>query len=66
MFDAVRYNIINYQWFCAYSYKINVIEMVSVIEFTRISHHAVMQSLLSIIRVYRQTEPPRRLDFRVH
>ena len=36
VFDAERYNIINYQWFCAYSYRINLIEMVSVIEFTRI------------------------------
>ena len=36
VFDAKRYNIINYQWFCAYTYRINLIQMVSVIEFTRI------------------------------
>ena len=50
--DAERYNIINYQWFCAYSYRINLIEMVSVIEFTRIYHHAVMQTLLNVVKIY--------------
>ena len=52
VFDAERYNIINYQWFCAYSYRINLIEMVSVIEFTRIYHHAVMQTLLNVVKIY--------------
>ena len=52
MFDAERYNIINYQWFCAYSYGVNLIEMVSVIEFTRIYHHAVMQTLLNFVKIY--------------
>ena len=47
MFDAERCNIMNNQWFCAYSYKINLIEMISVIEFTRIYHPAVMQTLLN-------------------
>ena len=47
VFDAERYNIMNNQWFCAYSYRINLIEMVSVIEYTRIYHHAVMQTLLN-------------------
>ena len=50
--NAERYNIINYQWFCAYSYRINLIEMVSVIEFTRIYHHAVMQTLLNVVKIY--------------
>ena len=50
--DAERYNIINYQWFCAYSYRINLIEMVLVIEFTRIYHHAVMQTLLNVVKIY--------------
>ena len=52
VFDAARYNIINYQWFCACSYRINRIEMVSVIEFTRIYHHAVMQTLLNFVKIY--------------
>ena len=46
VFDAERYIMINYQWFCACSYRINLIEMVSVIEFTRIYHHAAMHTLL--------------------
>ena len=50
--DAERYNIINYQWFCSCSYRINLIEMVSVIEFTRIYHHAVMQTLLNVVKIY--------------
>ena len=50
--DAERYNIISYQWFCAYSNKITLIEMVSVIEFTRIYHHAVMQTLLNFVKIY--------------
>ena len=29
-------NIMNYQWFCACCYRINLIQMVSVIEFIRI------------------------------
>ena len=52
VFDAERYNIINYQWFCAYSYRINLIQMISVIEYTRIYHHAVMQTLLSFVKIY--------------
>ena len=52
VFDAERYNIINYQWFCAYSSKINLIEMVLVIEFTRNYHHAVMQTLLNFVKIY--------------
>ena len=36
VFDAKRHIMINYQWFCAYSWRINLIQMVSVIEFTRI------------------------------
>ena len=52
VFDAERYNIMNYQWFCAYSYRINLIEMISVIDFTRIYHHAVMQTLLNFVKVY--------------
>ena len=52
MFDAERYNIMNYQWFCAYTYKINLIEMVSVIEFACIYHHAVMQTLLNFVKIY--------------
>ena len=52
VFDAERYNIINYQWFCAYSNKINLIELVSVIEFTCIYHHAVMQTLLNFVKIY--------------
>ena len=52
VFDAERYNIINYQWFCAYYYKINLIEMVLVNEFTRIYHHAVMQTLLNVVKIY--------------
>ena len=52
MFDAERYDIINYQWFCGYSYRINLIQMVSVIEFTRIYHHAVMQTLLNFVKIY--------------
>ena len=53
----------NYQWFCAYTYRINLIEMISVIEFTRIYHHAVMQTLLNFVKIYyRQTETSRRLD----
>ena len=52
VFDAERYNIVNYQWFCACSYRINLIEMVSVIEFTRIYHHAVMQTLLNFVKIY--------------
>ena len=50
VFDAEKYNIIINQWFCAlnaYSYRINGIEMVLVIEFTRIYYHAVMQTLVS-------------------
>ena len=50
--DAVRYNIMNYQWFCACSYRINLIEMVLVIEFTRIYHHVVMQTLLKFVKIY--------------
>ena len=51
--NAVKYNIMNHhQWFCAYSYRINLIEMVSVIEFTRIYHHAVMQTLLNFVKLY--------------
>ena len=50
--DAERYNIMNNQWFCGYSYRINLIEMVSVIEFTRIYHHAVMQTLLNFVKIY--------------
>ena len=42
----------NNQWFCAYSYRINLIEMISVIDFTRIYHHAVMQTLLNFVKVY--------------
>ena len=41
-------NIMNYQWFCACCYRINLIQMVSAIEFTRIQRHAVMQILLSL------------------
>ena len=52
VFDAERYNIINYQWFCACYYKINLIEMVSVIEFACIYHHAVMQTLLNVVKIY--------------
>ena len=52
VFDAEKYNIINYQWFCAYYYKINLIEMVLVIEFTCICHHAVMQTLLNVVKIY--------------
>ena len=53
VFDAKRYNIMNHhQWFCAYSYRINLIEMASVIEFTRIYHHAVMQTLLNVVKLY--------------
>ena len=52
VFDAEKYNIINFEWFCAYSYRINLIEMVSVIEFTRIYHHAVMQTLLNFVKIY--------------
>ena len=52
VFDAERDNIMNNQWFCAYSYRINLIEMISVIEFTRIYHHAVMQTLLNFVKVY--------------
>ena len=52
MFDAERYNIINFEWFCAYSYRINLIEMVSVIEFACIYHHAVMQTLLNFVKIY--------------
>ena len=47
VFDAERYNIMNNQWFCVYSY-----EMVLVIEFTRIYHHAVMQTLLNVVKIY--------------
>ena len=36
----------------AYSYRINLIEMVLVIEFTRIENHAVMQTLLSFLKMY--------------
>ena len=50
--DAERYNIMNNQWFCAYSYRIKLIEMVSVIEFTCIYHHAVMQTLLNFVKIY--------------
>ena len=51
--NAVKYNIMNYhQWFCAYSYRINLIETVSVIEFTRIYHHAIMQTLLNFVKIY--------------
>ena len=50
--DAERYNNMNNQWFCAYSYRIKLIEMVSVIEFTRIYHHAVMQTLLNVVKIY--------------
>ena len=50
--DAVKYDIMNYhQWFCAYSNRINLIQMVSVIEFTRIYHHAVMQTLLNFVKI---------------
>ena len=42
----------HHQWFCAYSYRITLIEMVSVIEFTRIYHHAVMQTLLNFVKIY--------------
>ena len=42
----------NNQWFCAYSYRINLIEMISFIEFTRIYHHAVMQTLLNFVKIY--------------
>ena len=53
LFNAKRYNVMNHhQWFCAYSYRINLIEMVSVIEFTRIYHHAVMQTLLNFVKIY--------------
>ena len=52
VFDAERYNIMNYQWFCADTYRIYLIEMVSVIEFTRIYHHAVMQTLLNVVKIY--------------
>ena len=52
VFDAERYNIMNNQWFCAYSYRIKLIEMVLVIEFTRIYHHAVMQTLLNFVKIY--------------
>ena len=63
VFDAEKYNIMNNQWFCAYYYRINLIEMVSVIEFTRIYHHAVMQTLLNFVKIYyRQSETSRRLD----
>ena len=41
-----------HQWVCAYSYRINLIEMVLVIEFTRIYHHAVMQTLLKFVKIY--------------
>ena len=34
--DAEKYHIMNIQWFRAYSCRINLIEMVLVIEFTRI------------------------------
>ena len=40
------------QCFCGYSYRINLIEMVSVIEFTRIYHHAVIQTLLNFVKIY--------------
>ena len=50
--DAETYNIMKYHWICAYSYRINLIEMVSVIEFTRIYHHAVMQTLLNFVKIY--------------
>ena len=51
--NAVKYNIMNYhQWFCAYSYRINLIETVLVIEFTRIYHHAIMQTLLNFVKIY--------------
>ena len=50
--DAEKLNIKNYQWFCAYSYRINLIEMVLVIDFTRIYHHAVMQTLLNFVKIY--------------
>ena len=36
----------------AYSYRINLIEMVLVIEFTRIENHAVMQTLLSFLKMH--------------
>ena len=50
--DAEKYDIMNgHQWFCAYSNGINLIEMVSVIEFTRIYHHAVMQTLLNFVKI---------------
>ena len=52
VFDAERYNIMINQWFCGYSYRINLIEMVSVIEFTRIYHHAVIQTLLNFVKIY--------------
>ena len=53
VFNVERYNIMNHhQWFCAFSYRINVIEMVSVIEFTRIYHHAVMQTLLNFVKIH--------------
>ena len=52
VFDAERYNIMSYQWFCVYSYRINSIEMVLVIDFTRIYHHAVMQTLLNFVKIY--------------
>ena len=52
VFDAERYNIINYQWFCAYTYRINLIQMVSVIEFACIYHPAVMQTLLNFVKIY--------------
>ena len=42
----------NNQWFCANSYRINLIEMISFIEFTRIYHHAVMQTLLNFVKIY--------------
>ena len=70
MLDAERYNIMKNQWFCVYLLtlirRINVIEMILVIEFMRIQNHAVMQTLVSfaknIFSVYRQTEQLRRLD----
>ena len=52
VFDAKKYNIINYRWFCAHTYKINLIALVLVIEFARIYHHAVMQTLLNVVKIY--------------
>ena len=51
-FDAEKLNIMSYQWFCACSNRINLIEMVLVMEFTRIYHHAVMQTLLNFVKIY--------------